>query len=240
MKRTLIRRTALVGLFVIIAPALAAAQGRPIKGHWGENQLLRLHAGVFTPRGESNYWADKELDFFGSADDFEDTIVGVDYIRLLGGRLGLITSLTSFEGSADQSYLDFVDETGAEIFHSTDLDIATFSLGLIWNFSRRDARIVPYLGVGAGFHSWTLRETGDFIDFDTPGLDIFFGSFEQDGTAIGMYWQAGLEVPLASNWSIFADARWQRAEDDLEGDFAGLGELDLSGRSITFGGAVSF
>ena len=240
MTRTSIRFLTLVALFALIAPALAAAQGRPVRGHWGGQQVVRVHAGVMTPRGDSNYWTDKALDFNGSVDDFEDTSVGIDYIRLLGGRLGLMSSLAVSEGGATQSYLGFVDETGAEILHTTDLDVASFSLGLLWNLARRDARIVPYVGLGAGFYSWTLNETGDFIDFDTPDREIFFGSFEQDSTTFGMYWQAGLEAPVASNWSIFADARWQRAKDDLEGDFAGLGELDISGRSITFGASVSF
>ena len=115
------------------------------------------------------------------------------------------------------------------------------------SFASRNASIgvrtrsaLTNVGIGGGFYAWNLTEAGDFIDFDTADLEIFGAGFETDGTTFGTYWQAGVEVPLASNWSVFFDTRWRRAKDNLEGDFDGLGELDLSGKSITFGAAFSY
>ncbi len=51
---------------------------------------------------------------------------------------------------------------------------------------------------------------------------------------------AGVDVPLGDEFRLFAESRWDRVDDDLTGDFAGLGILDLSGRTISFGAGWSF
>ncbi len=226
-------------LLALSAPA-AEAQGRPVgRGHWGEDQAIRLLFGNFEPRGESQYWDDKLLDFTGGPEDFDDFTFGIEYLRFLGPRLGLLVSTSFYEGSARQAYLDFVDERGFDITHRTDLEITDLTFGLVYNLTRRDAVVVPYVGAGGGFYFWSLVEDGEFIDFDRQ-LEIFGGRFVDDGTAFGYYLQAGLEVPLGPNWSVFADGRWVRADDDLGDDFEGFGKLDLSGNRYSLGVAWSF
>lgn len=221
------------------APAMAA--GGAGRGHWGEEQALRFRLGIFEPRAESRYWSDNELDFIGGeGGEFEGVDLGVSYVRFLGRKLGLVFASDYYHsGEVTQSYRDFVDERGDEIFHDTELEVTRLTLGLLVHLSGRDARIEPYVGAGAGFYLWRLSEVGDFIDFGA-GREIFFGDFEEDGAVFGYYLNAGLEVPVATNWSVFADVRWDRAEDSLGGDFAGLGDLDLAGRAYSLGVAVSF
>ena len=223
----------------VTAPGWAAAAPHS-RGHWGEEQAFRLQLGGFDLRGESDYWFDKEIDFSGEAEDLNDVIGGIEYLRFLGNRLGFVASGSFFAGTTDQFYVDFVDDLGSDIFHTTELDVASFNLGLLVHLVRRDRAIVPYVGVGGGFYSWRLSEHGDFIDFTLAAPEVFFDTFEEEGSTLGYYWQAGLEVPLARNLSVYGDARWVRAEDDLEKDFAGLGELDLSGQTLSAGFAWSF
>ena len=224
---------------VVVAPALAAAASHS-RGHWGEVQALRVQLGEFDLRGDSDYWFDKELDFSGEPEDLNDAVVGIEYLRFLGDRLGFVAGGTVYSGSTEQFYLDFVDDAGFDIFHSTELEIASLNLGLLVHLARRDRAIVPYVGIGGGLYSWRLTESGDFIDFGLAEPEVFFDTFEDDGTTLGWYWQAGLEVPLGRNLSVYGDARWVRAEADLEGDFAGLGDLDLSGKTLSAGLTWSF
>ena len=42
-------------------------------------------------------------------------------------------------------------------------------------------------------------------------------------------------MPLGNSFSLFAESRWTELEDDLSGDFEGLGNLDLGGNTIAFG-----
>jgi opacity protein-like surface antigen len=228
-------------IIILAAPATAGPAPHTSRGHWGEEQALRVDLGAFRPDGESSYWEDKAIDFTGDAEDFEDAAVAIGYVRFLGPRLGLAVSGSFYEPlSETQEYLFFEDERGFPIYHVTDLETYSLTLGFLFHLARRDAAIVPYLGIGGGVYFWRLTEVGDFIDFSTPSLEIFFDFFEDEGSTLGYYYQAGLEVPVARNWSVYAEGRWQKAEDDLGGDFEGLGEIDLSGRTIAAGVSWSF
>lgn len=226
-----------LSLLALCAVAPASAQQGSYRPYRGDNEL-RIRGGLFTPRGDSQYWEEKELDFFTDADDFEDFVLGVDYRRRLGARTRLVISGTAYSAEESTSYRDFVDESGRDIFHDTTLDIASGTVGVHWTLTGEAAPVQPYVGVGAGFWAWSLEESGDFIDFSVPDPFIFTDTFTDDGAAFGWYWVAGLDVPLGDQFSLFGEARWDRVDDELAGDFRGLGELDLSGRQIT--GGVSF
>lgn len=239
-RQTLLTTLTVLVVGVAVAAPTMAASVPGSRGHWGAQNAFRVSLGEFEPRGESQYWADKAIDFTGDVDGFSDLIAGLDYHRFITQHLGVVASSTFFTGDTDQAYIDFVDEGGADIFHTTELEAATFQLGVLFNLTRRDRAVVPYVGAGGGLTYWTLAEFGDFIDFGAANPEIFNDHFEDDGTTFGWYWQAGAEFPLAPNLSGFVDGRWTRAEADLEGDFAGLGELDLSGRALSVGLTFSY
>lgn len=236
MNKTTWMAMAAVGL--VLAASVAEAQ--TYRRYPGDN-ALRFRVGMLTPDGESDYWADNARVFGGEAKDFDDIVLGADFRFGLGDRLGLILSGDLYEGDQAQAYLDFVDARGADIFHTTTLDVGSLTAGLVFNILPRDSAVVPYVGVGGGFYFWTLTEEGDFIDFGDPaGPTIFSDLFEDDGETLGWYWLAGVEVPLGARWSVFAEGRWQNVEDELSGDFAGFGDLDLSGRQISAGASWRF
>lgn len=235
--RTTLAAAALIGGVTLAAPAEAS---RGSRGHWGESQALRVQFGLLEPRANSDYFDDKALDFDFDSTDFEDNSFGVSYLRFISDHLGVQFGVTGYEGSADPFYLDFVEDNGANITHSNDLETTALTVGLLWHIVERDRAVVPYLGLGGGLVSYDLIENGDFIDFGTSPASIFTDRFSASGETFGWYFQAGLEVPLGQNWSIFAEAKWTRAEDDLEEDFDGFGELDLSSRDIAGGFSWSF
>lgn len=236
MKR-IVTALAVIALVTVAVPA--SAQYRQHRYGGGDN-ALRIHAGLFTPDGDSEYWDGTFLDFTGDADDFEDVTIGFDYVRRLQGNLKLVVSGTAFEGEADQAYLDFVDTFGNDIFHTTTLQVTSATLGLAIDLAPRNAPLVPYLGAGGGLYAWDLEESGEFIDFLTDPPEIFPATFQDDGVVFGWYWMAGLDVPVGNTWSVFFQGRWHYAEDDLEADFVDLGKLDLGGREITAGFSWSF
>lgn len=236
MRDTTWMAMAAVGLVL----AASAAEAQTYRRYGGDNEL-RFRVGLLTPAGESDYWRENAQVFTGEAEDFEDIALGADFRFGLGDRLGLIVSGDLFEGEEAQAYLDFVDARGADIFHTTTLDVSSLTAGLVFNILPRGSRIVPYVGAGGGFYFWTLTEEGDFIDFGDPaGPTIFNALFEDDGEALGWYALAGIDVPLGVRWSLFAEGRWHNVEDTLAGDFAGFGDLDLSGRQITLGASWRF
>lgn len=223
-----------VALSIAAAVPSAAQRRRPYNP---DPNTVRLRIGEFQPAGESQYWDQRAFDFTGSVDDFDDTIFGVDYTRMLTERFGVLVSAGRYEGKARAAFIDFVDPLGFEIVHDTTLEITQFDLGLVFHILRRDAVVSPYVGGGIGFYGYDLEESGEFIDFDR-GSEIFSGTFTADGNAVGGFFLVGLEIPITDAFGIFAEGRWHSVEDDLSGDFRGFGDIDLGGREIVAG--VSF
>jgi opacity protein-like surface antigen len=228
---------ALAGLLATTAPAWAQRGYRRDRGYSERDGAFRLHLGAFQPRGDSEYWEDKERDFTGDADDFESASFGLDYLLPISSRMSVMFSGSVFSGEATQSYRDFEDNFGDRIRHDTTLDVASATIGLVLHLTGPDAPLSPYLGVGGGAYPWRLEEDGDFIDFDTNPPDIFTTTLESEGVAFGWYWLAGLEAPISDRLSLFAEGRWTRVDDELADDFEGLGlgDLDLSGREFAAG-----
>lgn len=226
MKKTsLTIALALVGMVCVLALPVAAQS----------SNAFRFSAGLFEPDGESQYWDETFDTFTGAVSDFEDLEVSFEYQRRLTRRLSLVAGLSAYEGTEDLSYLDFVDTQGFGIFHENLLEIQTATLGLRLDLAGESSPIIPYVVFGGGLFGWTLTESGEFVDFGVIPEEIFATTFEDDGATFGTYWAVGVDIPLGSSWAIFAEARRTDAQDDLGGDFAGLGELDLSGQRIAGG-----
>ena len=240
MRKKLPALLAVMSLSFVALPALAQYPSRPYKGPPTSKNILRLNVGYFSPNGGSDYWNDKELDFTGSPDDFANVAFGIDYIRLLTERLGLLVTANFWEGDSQQSYRDYVDEFGANITHTTTVSTESIEVGLIYSFLSRRAAVVPYVGGAGGYYSWRLEEAGDFIDFGILPAEIFTDSFDSSGGTFGWSGIFGLEIPFSQKWSLLLEGRWQGIRAELEGDFQGFGTLDLSGSNFRIGAAYGF
>jgi len=227
-------------LLVCLAAALPAEAQRYRHERYGDQQSFRLRLGLFTPEGDSDFFDQTEFDFTGDAQEFEDAVAGVDYVYEMNRNLGLMISADYFEGQQDQSYRDFEDNHGNRITHTSTLEVSPITAGLVVRLAPPQSPIVPYVGAGGGLYVWRYEESGDFIDFGGSTLPVFTDTLEEEGSVLGYYVLAGLEVPVSSNFSIIAEGRWDRADDELSGDFEGLGTLDLSGRRVMGGLAWRF
>lgn len=230
----------LLALALAAGPAWAGDRDYGYRWYGDPEHNIRLRLGGFEPRGDSEYWDDKQRDFTGDPQDLEDVSFGLDYRVDLTPHVGLMFSGTLFEGELDQEYLDFEDDRGNAIGHTTSLELASATAGLVFHFTGPEAAIRPYVGAGGGLYAWRLEEDGEFIDFTPPPPVIFEGLLEAEGNAFGYYLLAGLDVPVGRNWSFFAEGRWQRVEDELGDDFEDFGDLDLSGRDLSAGIAWRF
>ena len=223
------------GIGLILLTLLAAAPAVAQRRHDPVDHALRVRLGGFVPEGDSQYFDEKALDFSGEAEDLEDISFGLDYRLEATPYLSVLFSGTFFEGQNDQHYLDFTDELGNDVEHTTRLEISSLTVGAVVHLARPDAAVRPYVGAGGGLYSYWLEESGEFIDFNPPPPEIFDGTFEAQGDAFGYYLMAGIEVPVSRNVAFFAEGRWQDAEDELEDDFEDFGTIDLSGRDISAG-----
>ncbi len=236
--RSIVRIT-IVGIGLL---SIGAAQSRAqdLVGHYPGQAMFRASAGAFEPDGDSEYWDEKELDFFADASEFEDFTLSVDLLYFVSARTGVLLSVGGWEGEQTQSYREFVDPQGGEITHLTRHDQAWLDLGVVFHLLSRRAALMPYVGAGGSLVSWELEEEGEFIDFALQPALIFRDTFLSSGEAFGYFFLLGVEIPVGRSVGLFAEARWRSADDELDEDFAGLGTLDLSGRSVSAGVSVSF
>jgi opacity protein-like surface antigen len=226
---------ALAGLLAAVALP-ASAQYRSHRYSSEREGEFRIHAGAFRPEGDSEYFRGIERDFTNSEpQDFEAGNFGLDYLLPLNGQLSLMFSGSVYEGSTTSSYRGFADNFDNRIRHDTTLDIASLTAGLVLHLTPPGTAIQPYIGAGGGAYPWRLKESGDFIDFGAPNDPIFSADLKSDGTAFGYYFLGGLQAPVSRRVSVFAEGRWTRVDDDLEGDFEDFGKLDLSGREVSVG-----
>ena len=147
----------------VVLTTTAEAQYR--HGNRSNEASFRIELGEFRPDGESSYWDGSAFDFDRQADDFEDSSLGLSYLRPLGPRLGLQISGFFYEGSEDLAYIRFEDQFGDDIVHTTEIELAAVTLGLIYKLAGPNAALVPYVGAGGGIYVWRLAEFGDFINF---------------------------------------------------------------------------
>ena len=220
--------------------ALGLAVNVEAQGNWqpGDFGSIRFRVGLFTPEGDSQYWEDKFFDFTGSADNFRDLTWGLDYMWRTSESTGVLFGASFFDGKATQSYLDWVDADGRDISHTTSLQLWDLTAAVVWRIGR--AGLVPYVGLGGGFQSWRLEETGNFIDFGDPELPIVFAGYRSSGWTYEWFGLAGVDVPLGYQWSFFVEGRYRYSEDELADDFSGLGTIDLSGTELTAGLSWNF
>jgi opacity protein-like surface antigen len=219
---------AFAGLLLAVTPAWAQQR----RGFYERDGAFRVHLGAFQPEGDSEYWNNKELDFTGGVDDLEGATFGLSYLLSLNRHFSLQFSGTGYAAETTQSYRDFVDNFGDRIRHDTTLGIASATVGVVVHPFGSDAPVSPYLGAGGGSYFWSLEEEGDFI---ASNDDIFFATLQDEGVAFGYYYLVGLEAPITRRMSIFAEGRWDQADDELSDDFEDFGDIDLSGRTFLVG-----
>jgi len=235
------RQRILVGLTTVVFLGLSSLQA-DAQGGWkpGDIGSARFRLGLFPPPGNSQYWDDKSVDFTGSAGDLQDLSFGFDYLWRMGRTSGLLFSTTFFSGRTAQAYRDYVDDAGFDISHTTLLE--TFDVTAAWFFQPggRRQRIAPYFALGGGFTNWTLTESGSFIDFGDEEWPIVYASYYDSSSTLMAFALAGLEIPVTHVWSFIAEGRLKYAEDTLAHDFAGFGDIDLSGWEVSIGFAWNY
>ncbi len=230
--------------FMILATLAAVSVASPVRaqGNWqpGDFGSLRFRVGFVEPRADSAYWDEVFTVFTGSPSDFGDLGFGVDYLWRTSIHSGLLFGTGFYGGSATQAYRDYVDADGYDIAHTTSLDTWDLSMTYTYRFGGRDWTVTPYVGIGGGFVNWELRESGYFIDFGVPSWPIVWADYRASGwtwQAIGL---AGVDIPMSFRWSVFAEGRYEFSNAELDQDFSGFGELDLSGFEIALGFSWNF
>ena len=153
--------------------------------------------------------------------------------------------LSYFTNKVDSVYLDLVNgqQNNSEIEQELRLTMFPIS-GLVRFFPAGDPTgIQPYVGGGIAIIPFRYTETGDFVDVNTPGLDIYNAKYTAKGTAFGPVILGGIRFPLGGDvYGLTVEGKYQFANGKTGGAAAGfLGDkIDLSGGTIQGGFLIRF
>jgi hypothetical protein len=202
-----------------------------------EHGAFRLRLGYFEPTGSSEYWDEVGQYFTGGADDMGDVLGALEYLRRISPRSSLLFTVSFWDGDTAQSYLDWTDDAGFPITHSTTLEMNQLSVAWVLDLARRPGPAVPYVGVGGGLYFWELREEGEFIDFGVDPAEIVLARYQDSGTAPGLFVVGGIEFMVSPGWSVVTEARYHWVQDEVGSGFTGTRsmDLDLSGFEASAG-----
>jgi len=200
---------------------------------------LELRAGAFFPRADSNLFDDDEELYTVDKGDWVGFTGGVEYTFNLSDHVELGLHVDGYERDHDTVYRDFVRPSGNEIFQTLKLTIVPAGATVKYVVNPRRGAFTPYFGVGADVVWYEYEEFGEFIDFNSPDLDVRDDYFIDNDATFGLHAVAGLRFPLGDDFSLTAEGKYLWAKTDMGEDFR-LNEIDLSGPSATIGFNIRF
>jgi opacity protein-like surface antigen len=95
---------------------------------------------------------------------------------------------------------------------------------------------VPYVGAGAGYGKYTLRQNGDFVDF--VDNHIFTDTFRSEGWSPIVHVLGGTDIQVMRRLVLSFEARYSWQHADLDTDFIDFDPIDLGG--LRFGAGIHF
>ncbi len=207
---------------------------------------LTLRGGYDRALGGSDIYDFTTTNLTLNKGDFAAFGYQVDLGIRLGNRTELVFSGGSASRSAASEFRKYVDNKDLPIQQTTTLRRLPVSVGVkyalttpetrISRFAWIPARIVPWIGAGAGAMNYSFAQKGDFVDFQT--LNVIAQNYESSGWAPMGYANAGLDLRLTTRLSLTGDVRYTYSRASLGGSFQGFDKIDLSGTAATMGFTV--
>jgi len=88
---------------------------------------------------------------------------------------------------------------------------------------------------------YNFRQKGDFVEVvnDSTGK-IFADQLESNHYNVMGQAFAGIERRINARWSLLGETRYTKSAATFTGDYAGLGDIQLSGLAFSLGATVRF
>jgi hypothetical protein len=182
--------------------------------------------------------------------DFSSASLGADVALRVLARTNVVFSLGFADANRESEFRDFVDNNELPIEQTTSFVRVPITLGVkqylmstgrsVGKFAWIPARIAPYVGAGGGLMYYRFHQTGDFIDFASPAMNVLPLQFLSSGWTRTAHALAGLDYSLGPRFALTAEARYLWSSAPLSRDFSGFQRLDLSGLATTAGLMVRF
>ena len=174
---------------------------------------------------------------------FNTPAVGIDLGIAVTPRLDVVVGLDFGKATVHSEYRRFVDNNRLPITQDTDVRGANISGSLRFALTERGREVgrlawvprtvVPYVGAGGGAYWFSVRQSGDFVDF--VDLSVFQDVFLATGWAPSALLFGGADIKLHRRVFLNFEARYLWAAGDLGAEWIDFDPLDLAGLRIVTG-----
>lgn len=184
------------------------------------------------------------------ARSFDALNLGADLGFNVTRRFDVVVSLDASSRATTAEYRDW-EENGQPIEHWSGLDRLGLAANVRYNLKDRGrsisslawipARVVPYVGVGAGMMWHVLIQKGDFVEETAAQTaSIFNDELRTSNRSVLAQAFTGLDYRINARWSVLGEARYAHSSSTLRADYTGLGKINLSGVVMNVGTSVRF
>jgi hypothetical protein len=213
-------------------------------------QTINFTFGLFAPRGEDgrvdddvlNANCDRQngactfLDF--EVGDFKSATIGGEWLLPIGNFIEAGAGISFAQKTVPSVYAEFVDTDGNEIEQDLKLRQIPIAFTVRALPLGQQNPVQPYVGGGINVIRWKYTEEGNFIDFNLPEFPVFTEIYEASGTKVAPVILGG-DRYAGDAFTVGGEVRWQKADVDLNTDFAGS-KLDLGGVTLQLTLGVRF
>jgi hypothetical protein len=216
------------------------------------------------PTMKSDFWTTDFANMSYKRTNFQDTSFGIDYEIFLTRELSLLFSFDTFTKSKAGVYTSYVGyqlDAGDFAFpnsfrgdftpgHSLRYTVTPLQASIKITPLGRRVKVIPYIGGGVGLYIYSLRMTGDLVDFSDPfdytepgypdvrvfpiySVDAMEG--ENFGRmAVGYQVFGGLQIPVANRLTLAGEFKYSSAKSKMN-NFIGFQPLDLGNIQLSLG-----
>lgn len=232
------------------------------------SDTFTLRMGYFMPGASTNLtlhpdslWAIEFNQMSFSKKKFQGSMLGLGYEYFVGPYLSLAFTVDSYTKNRPGYYVDYVqfalDEgdfafpyeyyDGGIIEHAFAVSSTPLQLSVKFLPLGRKARLIPFIGGGAGLYFWSVRLQGEMVDFSDPWIytDDVLGDIDiypvglvygkERGQAFGAHAFGGFQIPIGFRATIDLEARYHWAKAKFDEWFVGFEDFDLGGLAISVG-----
>ncbi len=182
---------------------------------------------------------------------FDGFNLGFDLNIITSSRLDVVLTTDMSSRTSSVEYTGGWNENGLPITHENTLNRIGLGGGFRVNLVDRGRQIsalayiptktIPYIGATAGVMWYSYAQNGDFLDIiDDTTADIFTDELRTNSANMMGQVFAGVERRLNARWSLLGETRYTESKAKLVKDYAGMGDISLSGLSFNIGATVRF
>jgi opacity protein-like surface antigen len=228
------------------------------------SNIFTLRTGIFIPRAQSDLWTTEFENMSFSKTNYTTSNFSFAYEYFLTREVSVVLGIDSFSKNKSGTYVDYVGiqlvegdfafpNDYVEDFiptHIFNVSITPVQISLKLTPMGRAGKFIPYVGGGVGIYLWSIRLSGDLVDFEDvwvyvpDGIDIYpviiVDAWENNRISFGYHAFGGIMVPFTKRMTFEVEFKYNVAKGNFRTDpnkiaFEGFEAFDLSGYQISLG-----